>query len=224
MRTLINRVIDFFLISCASILLKSIARSIRWQLIDTGGGNILPPTPVIVAFWHGKQLMMAHMPAIISKYEKWKWVVLISRHRDGRRVAALMRRFYIGSVAGSSSKGGVAALKQLSANLKKGKNVVLTPDGPRGPNKKSKMGIIKLAQLSGNQIYPLSFAVSKYIQFRSWDQMVLPLPFSKGACGFGEPITVPRECSENELEIFRELLDFRLNKLDQDLEKVIADD
>jgi len=135
----------------------------------------------------------------ISKLPK-PLAVLISAHSDGRMIAAIIRFFRLHSVAGSSSRGGVRAMIQLIELLQQGISVGITPDGPRGPVYRAKEGVIKLAQVSGVPIYPVSYSASRTWSFRSWDKMILPKPFSRGVCLVGEPLYIPKKLEHEEFE------------------------
>jgi lysophospholipid acyltransferase (LPLAT)-like uncharacterized protein len=124
-----------------------------------------------------------------------------------------MRYLGIDSVEGSSSRGGAVALKQLRSELDSGSGVVITPDGPRGPARKVKLGIIKLAQQSGRPICPIAYGVKKSWKFGSWDGMFLPKPFSRAVVCMGEHIFVPAQISSEETESFRLKVEAELNRI-----------
>jgi lysophospholipid acyltransferase (LPLAT)-like uncharacterized protein len=110
----------------------------------------------IVCFWHGRLLMMPFAN------RRGKGKVLISRHRDGEFIAKIMRYFGIGAVRGSYRKaGGISSLREIISDLKKGYDVAITPDGPKGPKYQVKKGIIELAKLTGKAIVPISYSAGK---------------------------------------------------------------
>lgn len=110
---------------------------------------------VILAFWHAQQLM------IPLSYRGAGAHVLISQHQDGEIIARIIARFGHQAVRGSSTRGGVAALRELIRLGRSGHDVVVTPDGPKGPAQVVKMGVIQLARASGLPIVPLAFGCSK---------------------------------------------------------------
>ena len=97
--------------------------------------------------------------------------------------------------------------------LAEGNLIAITPDGPRGPRMRAKAGAIKLAQLSGAPLVPASGSVKRRVLLGTWDRFCLALPFSRGIILAGEPIDVPRDATEAELERLRRLLEDRLNAL-----------
>jgi lysophospholipid acyltransferase (LPLAT)-like uncharacterized protein len=110
---------------------------------------------VIVAFWHGRQLMMPFA------YRGKKISILISRHRDGELIARTVSRFGFHAARGSTTRGGPAALKLLVRSARAGDDLAVTPDGPRGPNQVVQLGVVELAKLTQRPIIPLSFGASK---------------------------------------------------------------
>jgi lysophospholipid acyltransferase (LPLAT)-like uncharacterized protein len=119
--------------------------------------------------------------------------VIISAHRDGRLIARVIGHFGLGSVAGSSTRGGAGALRGLLRLLASGACVAITPDGPRGPRRVAEPGVVALAQLSGRAVLCVGASTSRHHRLRSWDRTMLPLPFAQGAVVLAEPIHVPRD-------------------------------
>lgn len=110
---------------------------------------------IILAFWHSQQLM------IPIGYRGAGSHVLISRHGDGEIIARIIARFGHEAVRGSSTRGGAGALRALIKLGRSGRDVVVTPDGPKGPRHVAKLGVIHLARATGLPIVPLAFACSK---------------------------------------------------------------
>ena len=110
---------------------------------------------VIIAFWHARQLMMP------LTYRGTLAHILISQHQDGEIIARIVERFGFRAVRGSSTRGGVEALRELIRLGRSGVDLVVTPDGPKGPAQVAKMGVIQLARASKMPIIPLAFGCSK---------------------------------------------------------------
>jgi lysophospholipid acyltransferase (LPLAT)-like uncharacterized protein len=128
----------------------------------------------IVCFWHGRLLMMPFAN------RRGRGKVLISRHRDGEFIARIMRYFSLGTVRGSYRKeGGISSLREIISDLKKGYDVAITPDGPKGPKYEVKKGIIELAKLTGKTIVPISYSASKKKLFFPGTALFFPVPFLK---------------------------------------------
>jgi lysophospholipid acyltransferase (LPLAT)-like uncharacterized protein len=159
--------------------------------------------PVIYAFWHQRQVIFTytHRDAGAS--------ILVSRSRDGAMIADTMRLSRIDAVRGSSSRGGRAAARELLAVLETGKDAGLTPDGPKGPARRVKPGVLYLAQRSGRPIIPIASSVSRRIEMhKAWDNFHVPLPFSRIDVVYGEPLTVAEDA---DLDTVAAELERRLN-------------
>ena len=170
----------------------------RWTLV--GQANVAPSfadRATVVAFWHER---LALMPELWLRARRegapMGLHVLVSRHRDGRLIGGLMRRFGVGLVFGSSSRGGPASLRACLDRLAAGDHVVITPDGPRGPRRVAAPGVAQLAALSGRPVLPACAQTTRKITLDSWDRMVIPLPFGRGVIVCGEAIAVPRRAWE----------------------------
>ena len=121
-------------------------------------------------------------------------------------------------ILGSSKKGGMQAFRKMVKCLKLGESIAITPDGPKGPKEKVKEGIIKLAQMTNTPIIPLVWVTRKYKIINSWDNFVLPHPFSKGIYSFGKPIYIEKKISINKFELERQNLENEIKRLTKILE------
>ncbi len=157
-------------------------RTTRWTLL--GAEHLAPHAagaPAIAAFWHERLPLMSMLWLFARRGTPGQRLhVLVSRHRDGRFIAAVVGWFRIAPIYGSSSRGGAAALRQLLGVLASGDHVVVTPDGPRGPRRVAARGVAQLAALSGVPVLPCSAQTSRRWQLKTWDRMVIPRPFGRG--------------------------------------------
>lgn len=158
--------------------------------------------PVIIAFWHNRLFLMPYCWPSRAAFH-----MLISAHADGRLISKTVSWFGISTVTGSSSKGGTQATRELVRLLKDGTSVGITPDGPRGPRMRSGDGAVALAKLSGVTIIPAAVSASRRRLLSSWDKLIIPLPFSKGARVWGTPMSVPKDCDASDLSRLREELE-----------------
>lgn len=197
----------------APIFLWILFKTIRWKRNDLSNFDF--SSPVIVAFWHGRQLMLAPLfSGIKNSTVKSNPKMLISDHSDGRIIAMAIRFFGISTIHGSSSRGGAEALFQLKEAIQQDKcTVAITPDGPRGPAFNIKPGVIKLASITGAPIIPIAYGTSTYISLSSWDKMILPKPFSTGVCILGDPINVPRDLTEDQTQKFKQIIKEAINNV-----------
>lgn len=141
----------------AAALIRGIARSMRCETRGHQAVDALyrEGRHIILAFWHAQQLM------IPVGYRGTGSYVLISQHGDGEIIARIIARFGHEAVRGSSTRGGAAALRALIKLGRSGHDVVVTPDGPKGPRHVAKPGVVQLAKATGLPIVPLAFACSK---------------------------------------------------------------
>jgi lysophospholipid acyltransferase (LPLAT)-like uncharacterized protein len=178
---------------CATMLWLYLAfalRTTRWRL---HGAEHVPRTPCVAAFWHERLPLMPAFRMMAGRLDTPRRLhVLVSRHRDGRFIGDIVAHFAVGLVHGSSSRGGPAGLRRLADLLAAGDHVVITPDGPRGPRRHAAPGVAQLAALAAVKVLPCSAQTSRRITLRSWDRMVIPLPFGRGEIFCHAPIEVPR--------------------------------
>src|SRR5215510_7893370 len=170
---------------------------------------------IILAFWHAQQLM------IPAGYRGTGAHVLISQHGDGEIIARIIARFGHEAVRGSSTRGGAGALRALIKLGRAGKDLVVTPDGPRGPRQVAKLGVVQLAKATGLPIVPLAFACSTKQRFSRWDRFMVPYPFSRGLFSYGEPLVVSREGDELALEAHRLGIETELNRVTEEDERAV---
>jgi hypothetical protein len=137
---------------------------------------------VIMIFWHDQLLMMA------KAYHGPGARILVSASKDGELIARTMHRFGMGTVRGSSSRGGRAALREMVMQASEPVDLVITPDGPRGPRHEIKEGVAALARLTGRPVIPVAFAASAGHRFASWDRFLLPYPWARTVFRCGEAI------------------------------------
>lgn len=137
---------------------------------------------IIFVFWHDQMLLLGKV------YRGPGVKVLISPSVDGEIIARVMARLGIGSVRGSSSRQGRAALKKMIEISKQSFDIVITPDGPRGPRHKMKPGAGQLARLTKMPVICASLVCSRGHRFSSWDRFLFPYPFSRVVIAFSEPL------------------------------------
>jgi lysophospholipid acyltransferase (LPLAT)-like uncharacterized protein len=150
----------------------------------------LPPPggPFIIALWHGHIAMLHQL-----RFGDRALIALISNHRDGQLISKCARHYNIGTVPGSTGRGGAAAVRQLIRWARRGHSLVITPDGPRGPRMRVKKGIIEIARLSKLPILPAAIGVSNGKELDSWDRFVVPALFSRIDVRWGTPLHVARD-------------------------------
>jgi lysophospholipid acyltransferase (LPLAT)-like uncharacterized protein len=162
---------------------------------------------IIVVFWHGRLLMMPFV------YPGRPGALLVSQHRDGEYFSRIATHLGFEVIRGSATRGGMRALKQMIRAVKGKLNLIVTPDGPKGPRAKVRPGVIEVAKLTGAPIVPVSFSASRRRILQSWDAFFVPVPFSRAVYIWGEPMYVPRTATKDEITKYQETLEERLDLL-----------
>ena len=145
-------------------------------------------TPSVFVFWHGELMML---PFAYIDYRKSKNIdTIVSQHHDGEIATRLLHFFGGGSIRGSSSKGGLKALKDAFSSLKNGRDVGITPDGPRGPRHSVADGAVVIAQKKGVPIVTMNVKMSRCWRFNSWDKFVMVKPFATLDFYYSDPFYV----------------------------------
>lgn len=185
----------------AGWLMRALAGTLRMDIRDRCGIGDDPVTmpPAIYILWHNRFFVVPPAWNRLCLGLR-KTVALTSASNDGAMVAAAMKVFGLGSVRGSSSRRGVAALVGLKRALAEGCDICLTPDGPRGPRYKVQPGFLKLAEATGAPIIPIHLRFSNAWRLKTWDRFVIPKPFSRVEIIFDEPIRIPRGLDESAFE------------------------
>ena len=183
-------------------LLQVWVRTLRYEVDDRAGAVGQPVKEnYIAALWHNRLLLISF---VLKKFLPQRpGAGLISMSRDGDLIADLTQRFGFDVVRGSSSRMGASALRELGAVITSGRDVLITPDGPRGPAYQLGAGIIFLAQQTSAQVVPMNLEYSSCWRVNSWDRFILPRPFSKVRFVLGEPYRVKPTNTPEEFEAER---------------------
>jgi len=135
----------------------------------------IPDEPIIFAFWHGDLLMQPYLYYQFRQYPKAN--VLISDHFDGQIIASIIRYFKLGTIHGSTTRGGAKVLIQGLKSLSEGYDIGITPDGPKGPRYEVNDGVVVMAQKRHTKVIAYSCVPSSFWQLPSWDRFTVPKPF-----------------------------------------------
>jgi lysophospholipid acyltransferase (LPLAT)-like uncharacterized protein len=188
------------------LLERLLTTSLRFQWRDDAGllGGKASAS-VIFCVWHNRlALAMAIFRKLNSVQQSpRRLAAMVSASKDGAFLAAVLERFGIHPVRGSTSRRGPQALLELTGWAERGYDLAITPDGPRGPRCVAQAGVVTLAQLTGLPIVPVACRCAHKIRLRSWDAFQIPLPLSGCEVWLAEPIWIPRQASETEREAVR---------------------
>lgn len=176
----------------------SIPIAIYFHLVNRTNRVDRPPFPIsepyILAMWHGRLVMLP-----MFRNGKKPLIALISGHRDGQIISKVASLFGIQTVTGSTSKGGMRAVRELMRFARDGHSLFVTPDGPRGPRMHSSDGILDLARLTGLPILPATMSAKRGMILNSWDRFLVPWFFSKVVIRWGEPIYMTADDDKSEV-------------------------
>ncbi|MEO7714994.1 MAG: lysophospholipid acyltransferase family protein [Capsulimonas sp.] len=173
---------------------------------------------VILATWHGRTLLP------ITRFHRRSYWAMISTSRDGEYQYWIFKRFGFNIVRGSSSaRGAVEATLKLIKALKGGGVLAHTPDGPRGPSRSAHTGTVYLAMKSGCPIIPVGIGASSCKLLNTWDQYMIPMPFSKAVMLYGDPIYIPSDAkSEEEQQHWTQVMGERIDALEAEAERMVG--
>jgi lysophospholipid acyltransferase (LPLAT)-like uncharacterized protein len=196
-------------------LISLIGRTVRFEVIgwenhekaEENGG--LP----IYVFWHDRIFLTTYW------WRKRRIVVMTSRSFDGEYIARFIQRFGYGAVRGSSTRGAVGAIIEMARLMREGCTTAFTIDGPKGPPYVAKMGAVMLAKKTGHPIMPVTMALERYWAAPTWDELQIPIPFTRACVFVAPPIYVAGDADEAELEAKRDELQQTLDDLNHQSEE-----
>jgi lysophospholipid acyltransferase (LPLAT)-like uncharacterized protein len=190
-------------------ILAFVGGSLRWISLDEFRQEELARSggPYVLAFWHGRQF------PLVYAFRSSQLQVLVSRSRDGELIHRPLACSGIGTVRGSTSRGGAKAYKKLVLLTTQGLVPAFTPDGPRGPAYSVARGVVSLARSTGASILPMISAARPAWHARSWDSFMVPRPFARCAIAFGRPVGPPEDHSSETFHRCQEELEQELNRI-----------
>jgi lysophospholipid acyltransferase (LPLAT)-like uncharacterized protein len=219
--TFLQKTKYFFIRKFSKFLIYSIIKTCRIKIIGQEKIQEIKnrKKPLIHTFWH------RHIFFTIYQFKKTGARPLISQSRDGELVSQVAIEFGMNPIRGSSSKGGARAFLSLLHSIQnEKKDILITADGPKGPPREIKDGTILLAQKTNSIIIPICWASSRRKIFKkTWDQFMIPLPFSRITFAFGKPFTIGPEydCkSDSTRQELKNRLKQEMDHLENDLEKI----
>jgi len=209
--------------------------NIRWKLIGNLGRIILwiwtktnrmtvvgekallklrdEKKPVVLLVWHGRIFIVPFF------FRKRDIMPLVSPSENGEIAARIMDGWGYRILRGSSSHSIVKEWKEMVNELNRGGEVIIVPDGPKGPDRKMKLGGLKLAQKTGAYLVPFTFSTNKKKILKSWDSFLMFYPFRKIVAMYGDPISIDSGLSDKKLENERQRVEDILIELDHKADK-----
>ena len=191
-------------------LFSIIGRTWRFEVIAEDGVTPVlfgqKPGPEIYCFWH-----QCVLPCTVY-FRCSKAVILISRSFDGELITRTLRMFGYDAVRGSSSRSGREGLLGLKHVIETRQTAIFTADGPRGPIYQTKMGPIKLAQLTGAPIGAFHLEPEHAWVMKSWDRFLVPKPFTRICVSWAQWTHVEHETNAEDFEPKRQQLNDALER------------
>ena len=183
----------------AAWIIRLLAATLRYEdICEEGAAPAARDTQDIWCFWH-----RCLLPSACRFKGRHRATLLISSSFDGELIARTIHRIGFFTARGSSSRGGSSGLRELARAIESGSAAVFPADGPRGPRYQLKPGAIKLAQMTGRPACPFYVLPQRAWVLRSWDEFLIPKPFSRVAIGWAKPVFVPRELEDAQFEEMR---------------------
>ena len=203
--------IKYHLVPLCYYVLRLYLSLLRIEVIgeDAAYKHYLRYGRVIAALWHQRLLPAL---AYVTKFRRFKPMVIISRSRDGELIASLAERLGVVPVRGSSTRGGREALMALLRAFKANPAAIHIVDGPTGPKGVVKPGLIGMGQVSRAVILPVIVSAEKAWIAGSWDRFMVPKPFSKVTIRWGEPFVVPKKFDKDHFEVLRKDIEERMRE------------
>ncbi|MCF6156979.1 MAG: DUF374 domain-containing protein [wastewater metagenome] len=198
-----------------SWLIRLLAVTIRVEDLPKGFNKETKNYQAVYAIWH----CMIFLPAYVGRESKVQ--VLISQHSDGEYIAQVVKKLGLGVIRGSTTRGGIRALKALIDKARGGFPLAITPDGPRGPRFVVQPGSIYLSKKTQLPIIPTVVGLSSYWELPSWDRFRIPKPFSRALMMYGDPIHIPPDASEEEIERYQLLLETTMREMAEKADNLV---
>lgn len=201
--------------SLAYFASRTIVKSLRLKIVgweryrDNAGARIY-------AGWHGRSLIPAN---VLRGRGVW---AIISHSRDGEIQKRIFAKFGFQIIRGSSGRGGERALVESIRALKAGGEMAITPDGPRGPGGVVQGGVMLMAKKSGCQLVPVGSSAKPCWHAPTWDRYMVPCPFAKAVFVFGDPITVPKDADDEQVEAIRIQFEQAINAIQAEADRLVG--
>lgn len=193
----------FFLIYlwCATLRSRNLNQQEENHFKDLTG-------PYILTLWHGRIFYLFYYLRRHPDY-----FLLISPSEDGDLLARLATLMGYSVIRGSTYKKAVSAARSLIKVLRKNQRIIIIADGSRGPRCVAHSGSVQLAGITGAPVFPMTFGAKNKVILNTWDQFILPLPFTQCSLNFSSPLSIPPKSSDQTIEGKRLELENALNRI-----------
>jgi hypothetical protein len=222
-----NPVVQFLIGRTIGLCMLLVGWTTRWRLVNRAAVEPFwadPKARLVCCIWHGRFSLVHKLWAFGPGLPKAKF--LISRSREGGIVAHVSQTVGADVIRGSAAKrsqqkGGVEATFEMIRHIDGGGVIGMTPDGPRGPRMRAKMGPVQIAKMAQAPLMPLAWSTNNRRVLKSWDRMIIPFPFGRGVLIWGDPIPAPSPNADAaEMERVRARLEQELNRLSAEADRL----
>jgi len=174
--------------------------------------------PIMLCVWHGRLLF----PSWYIRHHTTLHIIS-SRHADSEILAHILRKWGYGLIRGSTNKGGISVIREMTKIFSNGGMIAVTNDGPKGPPRIAKSGSIGLAIKNNVKIITVTGSATKYWQVKSWDRFMLPKPFGKIQIVVSAPMNITEQLStsDEEARFLSEFINYYQDKADRLTEKIL---
>ena len=173
--------------------------------------------PVMLCVWHGRLLFPSWYIRLHTTLH-----IISSRHEDSEILAHILKYWGYGLIRGSTKKGGMRVIREMTEIFKNGGIIAVTNDGPKGPSRIAKSGSIGLAIKNNVKIITVTGSATKYWKMKSWDHFMLPKPFGKIQIVVSTPMEITEKPStiEKEVQLLSRFMNRYQDEADQLTKKI----
>ena len=206
-----------------------VLRTVRWTILDRAPADavLADPAGLIVCFWHGRIAASIGAQPLCRPLRDTRLIISLSE--DGDFIARAMEMMDLPAFRGSSRKtrdprrrhSGGQVYRQSLDWVRQGGVLILTPDGPRGPNQQMAEGPVRMASRTGAPVMLMGLATTPAARLRTWDRMELPAPFGRGVIAFDGPLHAPEDLGPEAMQALRREWSARLTAANQAAEAAL---
>lgn len=199
-----------------------VLRTTRWRRVgfEAFDRDIAEGIPRVLCSWHSRLTLTP----FCRDWSDHAFAVMASDHHDAQIATANLANWGIETVALKTSGDNRAAMREAVKLLRRGVSLGLTPDGPLGPREVVKPGALGIAGLAGVRVAPVTFSVSRSLRLRTWDGLILPLPFGRGIFAMSEGFVPPARMTAEEMEAACARLGREITELTEATDRMMAEE
>ena len=180
-------------------------------------------TPYAPCFWHQHLIIAGKLVYDWRRQSNYRPCFVVSASVDGDVPSKFAEDLGAKIIRGSSNHGGAKVLRDMTRMFREGYSIFTTADGPTGPNRTFKEGVVLMSRVANVPMVPFAFAVNRAWYLKRWDSFMIPKPFARVVIAFGEPVSIPKGTPVRELEPWRLEMENAVNDLVERSNQIIKD-